>query len=496
MSRSLDYVGGLKRKAVAARSYRCSVSSKSGTEFGGNRSFQIEMPTIARSYADLANMCLEYDIISSGVKSTLCSSGYDVINRMTISSGGGAVIDDCQNLNLYYNAVLAQNVSHEFMRGYMAEAAGHRGEVGSPLGVDIPATRGTARKIRIPLLHSVATIDKLLPLATSSGLNFTIYLEDFKNALMSATADVPESGSGASLVAAVVNAAVDYKILNPRLVFYVTELSPETEALLQQSVQPIGFNMNFTGLACTQGKKNVTTEGSAGTTISQLGFRYSSLNKITLLQRNPTSALNVTQSQNNRGWFGLTELSFFINGTRYPQQKMVGSAENFGEFLTETFLSNNVLANIYHNSSLNNTAQLTAIASAEADTNSAANIKIRIDSTANALRQQIPANSRNYESREGVLAGGFYTTGATLDTFNSATPGAANYGTFLVSYSFENFKTPADDSGLYSGTSTLGSTVTAEMVHTSATTADLFFFAECDKILSIDALTQNFVVSD
>ena len=175
---------------------------------------------------------------------------------------------------------------------------------------------------------------------------------------------------------------------------------------------------------------------------------------------------------------------------------MVGSAENFGEFLTETFLSNNVLANIYHNSSLNNTAQLTDVAATDAAGTSAENIGTSAAAHTNVLRKQIPANSRNYESREGVLAGGFNTTGATLDTFNSATPGAANYGTFLVSYSFENFKTPADDSGLYSGTSTLGSTVTAEMVHTSATTADLFFFAECDKILSIDALTQNFVVSD
>ena len=112
-------------------------------------------------------------------------------------------------------------------------------------------------------------------------------------------------------------AAVDCKVRNPRLVFYVTELSPETEALLQQSVQPIGFNMNFTGLACTTDKKSTAT----GTMISQLGFRYSSLNKITLLQRNSTNALSVTQSQNNRGWFGLSELSFFINGTRYPQQK-------------------------------------------------------------------------------------------------------------------------------------------------------------------------------
>ena len=98
---------------------------------------------------------------------------------------------------------------------------------------------------------------------------------------------------------------------------------------------------------------------------------------------------------------------------------------------------------------------------------------------------------------EGTFAGtGFRTDQASLGTFNNAAPGAAPYGTFLVSYSFENFKTPSDDSSLCSGTSTLGSTVPAEMCHTDDSAADLFFFAECDKILSIGALTQNFVVSD
>ena len=125
-----------------------------------------------------------------------------------------------------------------------------------------------------------------------------------------------------------------------------------------------------------------------------------------------------------------------------------------------------------------------------------ATVTTYVKGNVNTLRKQIPKNSRNYESIVGTLGAGFRTDEATLETFNSGTPGAAPYGTFLVSYSFENFKTPADDSGLYSGTSTLGSTVTAEMVHTSAVGADLFFFAECDKILSIDALTQNFVVSD
>ena len=475
MSRSLDFVGGLKRKAVAARSYRCAVSSKSGTEFRGNTSFQIELPTIARSYADLTNMVLEYDIkMSSATAASLCALGYGVINRMTISSGGGAVIDDCQNLNLYYNAVLAQNVSHEFMRGYMAEVAGHRGDVGSPLGV---ALSQTARTIRVPLLHSVATCDKLLPLATSSGLNFTVYLEDARNALVRHSAEYD-----------------DYIITNPRLVFYVTELSPETEALLQQSVQPIGFNLNFTGLACTTDKKTQ----SGGALISQLGFRYSSLNKITLIQRHEDCNNQQLQLQNNRGWFGLTELSFFINGTRYPQQKMVASANNFAEFLTETYLSNNVLANIYHNSHINNTAALTAIAQAEgADT--AAGAVGAANAAVNTLRNQVPVNCRNYENLTGKLAAAFNASTATLDAFNVADAATATsgYGTFFVSYSFENFKTPADDSGLYSGTSTLGSTVTAEMYHSDATNkADLFFYAECDKILSVDPLTLNFVVSD
>ena len=112
-------------------------------------------------------------------------------------------------------------------------------------------------------------------------------------------------------------------------------------------------------------------------------------------------------------------------------------------------------------------------------------------------------NCRNYENLTGKLAASFNASptvgNATLDKFNvaGAATATSGYGTFLVSYSFENFKTPADDSGLYSGTSTLGSTVTCEMYHSDSTNkADLFFYAECDKILSVDPLTLNFVVSD
>ena len=59
-----------------------------------------------------------------------------------------------------------------------------------------------------------------------------------------------------------------------------------------------------------------------------------------------------------------------------------------------------------------------------------------------------------------------------------------------------NFKTPAGGPGLYSGTSTLGSTATCEMHHSDAVNkAGLFFYAECGIVLSADPLTLNFVVS-
>jgi len=470
MSRSLDFVGGLKKRAVAARGYRIQISSKSGTKFRSQESFQIELPTIARSYADLANMYLMFDIKSTSANDdntgTLCSSAYDLFNRITISSGGGAVIDDCTNINRYYNAVLTQSVSHEFMQGYSAECIGHSGDGGSPLGIKIPsaANSDTAKTICIPLLHSVATCSKLLPLDTAQGLNFTFYLEDFRNALVCNTAD---------------NELDDYEISSPRLLVNLTELSPETEMTLQQAVQPIGFNMNFTGLNCVMDTK---ANDNAGTHTTNLGFRYSSLSKITLLMFDKDGYQKTDQlTINNRSYANLNELSYFINGVRYPQQKMLGSAHNMGEFLTETFLSNHLLTDIYHNSHIN----FTGIKDYTDKTGSVSLAMI------DELHKKFDVNQRNYE----VVVGKFSDNiGATLNRTH-----LNNFGTFLVSYNFESFKTPVDDSGLISGISTLGGNVMSELSFASggpSTGVDLYYYAEVEKILSVDPLTRSFVVSD
>ena len=317
MSQALNY-NALPRQAVAARNYRIAISSKSGTSFTENESFQIELPTIARTYADLANMYLRFNLkckTGTAVKARLNSSAYDLISRMTVSSGGGAIVDDAQHLHRYYNALLAQSVSHEFRQNFAVESTGHAGLPNCPFGIEVPAANGTAVTICIPLLHSVATANKMLPLSTAQGLNFTFYLEQAAIAMMTKSGSVP-----------------DYEITNPTLVLDVTELSPETEQLIQQSVGQNGFNLSFTGLASTFDTKGSTVGGH----VTNLGFRYSSLNKITLLMFDDSIKVKEQLSTNNRSWSGLTELSYFVNGVRYPGQKLIIGENNFGEALTET----------------------------------------------------------------------------------------------------------------------------------------------------------------
>jgi len=223
-------------------------------------------------------------------------------------------------------------------------------------------------------------------------------------------------------------------------------------------------------------------DDSAGTHTTNLGFRYSSLSKITLLMFDKSGyQANDQLTINNRSYANLNELSYFINGVRYPQQKMLGSAHNMGEFLTETFLSNHLLTDIYHNSHINFTG-------VKGYTDKTGSVSLAM---IDELHKKFDVNQRNYEVPVGLLTSNI---GATLDRKH-----LDDFGTFLVSYNFESFKTPVDDSGLISGISTLGGNVMSELSFAAGgPTAgiDLYYYAEVEKILSVDPLTRSFVVSD
>ena len=476
-SRSLDYVGGLKRRAVSARSFRVVVNSKSGSTFTSGTSATVDLPVIPRTFGDLNNMYVMFDIKSGQDTAdnvgALQHSGYDVFNRITVSSGGGSVISDCQNVNRYYTAVLQQQCGHEWHQGYGAEALGHRGEH-APFGIDLPRSSQTAKTLCLPLLHGVCTADKLLNLDSALPLSFTFYFEDYQNALVNSTNDAP---------------AGDYSITNFRIVMNCTELAPEAMVVLNEAVGDFGYAMNFTELQCVTDLK----PGGVSQHITNLGFRHSSLNKITLLQFDQSISKQLEENNlSNRSYSDLNELCFHINGVKYPQNHIKGSADNFSEFLTETMLANGTLGDAGSNNSLNYTGFYPAHTSADPVSAGVGDIGNAINTAVDVIRVQIPQNTRNYEKMRGRL------NNATFSTASSTTTDVKNTGTFLVSYDFSSFKSPQDDSGLYSGISSLAGNITAEMKYGSSATfpCDLYFYSESDRILSIDPVSRTHEVTD
>jgi len=418
-----------------------------------------------------------YDIKSSSSATAnagaLGHSGYDVFNRITVSSGGGSVISDCQNVNRYYAAILQQNCGHEWLHGVGAEALGHRGD-NSPFGMDLPISSGTAKTVCCPLLHGVATADKLLNLDSALPLSFTFYFEDFQNVLVNSLAN---------------NVAADYSITNFRIVMNCTELAPEAMVVLNEAVGDFGYAMNFTELQCVTDTKPANVSQH----ITNLGFRHSSLNKITLLQFDQSISKDREEnSLTNRSYSDLEEVCFHINGVKYPQNHLKGSQDNFSEFYTETLLANKSFGDAGANNSLNYGGFLGSITCPTPTADTAAATATAVTAAALLITSQVATNGRNYEVGRGRLANA---------SFSSATVSAADVaatGTFLLSYDFSSFKSPADDSGLYSGISSLAGNITAEMRYGSAATfpLDLFFYSESDRILSIDPISKTHEVTD
>lgn len=480
LSNSLNY-NDLKRKAVSARNYRATFQSSSGLVFNSNSSFSINLGQIPRSYVD-PQMYLMFEInsLANADNAILDYSAYSIFPRITISSGNGAVLQDTNFLDVYHTLLLQSQTSEEFHKGFGKLCIGNAGRPGSPFGMTIGPTKKT---ICLPLMSGLASANKLIPLDVASQLQFEFYIGDFNKFL------IPKNDT----------ALADISITNPRLVANVTELSEATQQMLDQSLQGVGYNINFKDIVSTTTSR---TSGS-GTFVHNLAFRNSSLNKLTTVIQAAPEAVNAAAnfSISNRSKGGLKEISYFVAGQRYPSQKL-STANNSAEIHIENVLANRLLMDPTHHSSLN----FSALQQKLANPTTVANAGERI----NDLRLQIPENANNFEVEHARASdtfsvdGGANTTSYSLKEFcgERATNGTLTepeYGSFYTTYSFETFKSPSDDSGIYSGINCLGATTQAELVFEDTVTnvnQTIFFFGEVDKVLSLDEVTRSFIISD
>jgi len=450
----------LPRKSMGSRVSKVQIAPRNGSSFNAGGNIQIQLPTLPSSYINLSNSYLKFKVKAVGNACHLDHTAYSLFSRMTTTSQG-AVIDDTTGLNVLYSALLDLGVGSATLRDYGAIALGSDGKPEqSHLGaqLDTTAYRGCA----LPFFTGLFAMDgKLLPLDTADGVVFTLYLETALNSLIADAHNSLPTG---------------FVIEDVSLHAYILSLTPESQSLLDQVVDNAGgYTMMFESVAHSSDSKAV----GELTKISTLGFRYSSLSRVLMTMRASDNEGDGEQlSISNRSTAKLSEVGLLIGGEAVPSRPItcdVASAgfEDFSEPLSETLLSFGVLGDKYGQLGLNGITQ-------DRLTNDAST-----DDAFSTLHNR-------YVVENGHLADDKDYADIKLKNF-------AGMGSFVVAIDTDIVKNVSSNpDAMYSGISTLGSTVQSRLkfsgASTNAQTIDYFGFY--NSIMTLNPITRSFEVNN
>ena len=237
-----------------------------------------------------------------------------------------------------------------------------------------------------------------------------------------------------------IGAATDAEVAinTPELIYNVVELDAQAFGAVAGSVDD-----KFEIVADDYRHTSATaTAGASQTIVANLGFAFSSLNRIIISQRNQANLTAGKIAIGNRSRRDLEEVQLLLNGESIPSRP-IRITDQASEALAELLVADRALVSTDHDSRINRGAGFSAQDPTGADT--------------------------------------------------------ANCGNFLVQIDTESMRSNNDDPGIYSGISTIGAVLQAQLKYGSsapsgATTID--FFAQYTSLLTLDMKgSQTFVLS-
>ena len=442
MSESLNYPMQ-KRRAVASRSYRVKVSPSNGQNFTAGQTVNIDLPSnLAGTYVNWNQCYLKMKVKATANPYTLDRCGAAGFIQRVQCMTAGAQIFDLPNWNVLMTILMDGDSSPAYKAGVGNVLLGTNG--GFQAGEDVAVA--TDRTYCVPfVLHpfGMSTPHRLQPLFSSSPVQFKITLDSIVNAVQGATA--PDS----------------LAFTEVELVCVFTELSPGAQAQVDQMSGGV-YNV----LASSYQNVGTTMADAASAVTANLGLSVSSLERIIVCHR-PTTTLNdITKfSLGNRAKNGLQQYSIFINGEQYPARPVVVENKS-AEALAEYLLSDHSLVNFDKQSSFN-----IAVSGAAAD---------------------LKSNGLDGQSVNGVAQP--FIIDEPLGTHAGATAATpANIGSFITAVELETGLSDGRSQRLYSGVSTISSTVNYRGVYDTANSgeAQLDFFAQFTILLSLNTRGTN-----
>jgi len=442
MSESLNYPMQ-KRRAVASRSYRVKISPNNGQNFTDGQTVNIDMPSnLAGTYCNWNQCYLKFKALPSGAAVLDRCGAAGFISRVQCMTAG-AQIFDLPNWNVLMTILMDGDSSPAYKAGVGNVLMGTNG--GSQAGVSVTSGDANIRTYCVPfVLHpfGMSTPHRLQPLFSSAPVQFKITLESAANALV--------ASAGRTIAFSEVE-----------LVCVFTELSPGAQAQVDQMSGGV-YNI----LASSYQNVGTTMADAASAVTANLGLSVSSLERIIVCHR-PTATVNVQAgfSLGNRAKNGLTQYSIFINGEQYPARPVIVE-NNCAEALAEYLLSDHSLVNFDKQSSFN-----------IAVTGGAANLK---------------SNGLDGQSVNGV-AEPFIIDEPTGTEAGTTATAASNIGSFITAVELETGLSDGRSQRLYSGVSTISSTVNYRGVYDSTASgeAQIDFFAQFTILLSLNTRGTN-----
>ena len=426
-----------KRRAVASRSYRTKISPNNGQNFTAGQVVNIDMPSnLAGTYCNWNQCYLKFKVTPTLACRLDRGGAASLISRVSCFTSG-AQIFDLPNWNVLMTILMDTDSSPAYKAGIGNVLMGTHGgyQAGESLGA------ATTRTFCVPFaLHpfAMSTPHRLMPLFSAAPVQFKITLESAALATVSTVLPV-----------------LNYTEVE--LVCIMTELSPGAQAqvdqmsggmynILASSYQNVGTTM-------------VGVAGSANTVTANLGLSVSSLERVIVCHRPTDTLVALGYSLGNRTKNFLSEYSILINGEMFPARSIV--VENKGaEALAEYLLSDHSLVNF--------------------DKQSSFNIAVR------GTTAELKSNGLDGQSVNGILEPFKNDDPAGLEA-GTTTGAISNIGSFITAVELETGLSDGKSQRIYSGVSTVGSTVSFRGVYAAGSAnAQIDFFAMFTVLLSLN----------
>jgi len=430
-----------KRRAVASRSYRVKINPSNGQTFTAGNTINIDMPSnLAGTYCNWNQCYLKFKANSQTEDLTLDRCGaYGFIERVQCQTAG-AQIFDLPNWNVLMTILMDGDSSESYKAGVGNILVGTRGDKqsGEVLSSD-------DRVYCLPfVLHPFAmtTPHRLMPLFSLSPVQFKITLSS------KALAGVSTAQQGA------------LNFTEVELVCVFTELSPGAQAQVDQMTGGV-YNM----LASSY--QNVGSTMGAGTVhTANLGISVSSLERVIVCHRpSGTVASGSAFNLGNRIKNTLTSYSIFINGEQYPARPVDVSGKG-AEALSEFLLSDHSLVNFDKQSSLTLAVGSNGLTAPQP-----------YNGRDGAGAPVAPLEPYSLDAAAGTSAGAIAAGGAIT---------ASNIGSFITAVETETGLSDGKSARIYSGVSTISSTVNYRGVYSAGQAAQLDFFAQFTVMISLN----------